>query len=98
MLANVATFRSSPAGEITFAREGPACGHARIGIRRAARGAYLAKSGRTVRAPSVRNETRQTLDAGSPFRHSAASAVGRGAVLVVERLLSGARQRGVCKE
>ena len=35
---------------------------------------------------------------GGSLRQSATKASGRGAVLVVERLLSGARQRGVCKE
>jgi hypothetical protein len=38
----------------------------------------------------------RTLDCS--LRQSATPAVGRGAVLVVERLLSDARQRGVCKE
>lgn len=33
-----------------------------------------------------------------PFRHPATAANGGGGVLVVERLLGGARQRGVCKE
>lgn len=40
----------------------------------------------------------QGLPHGFPLRQSAAPAIGHGAVLVVERLLSGARQRGVCKE
>lgn len=42
------------------------------------------------------DNTLSTIDLPSDIQPS--QVVGRGAVLVVERLLSDARQRGVCKE
>ena len=39
-----------------------------------------------------------TLSHSGPLRQSAHTTLGRGTVLLVERLLSEARQRGVCEE
>ncbi|GAA2983432.1 hypothetical protein GCM10010460_19190 [Microbacterium terrae] len=50
------------------------------------------------RVHGVSVSVRRRIDALTTLRLAAAPAFGRGAVLVVERLLSDARQRGVCKE
>ena len=57
--------------------------------------ARSAASSSANRAPRHRELTAGRFALAPTISHPA---IGRGAVLVVERLLSGARQRGVCKE